>query len=423
MTTEILGAEMNNADRYFFNARLIDGTGEPRGDRPYAVLVSGNRIRTVAPQADFPCPEGAVAVDLGGHTLMPGLIDCHDHMAVMQGSMKERAAIPPSLAVLKTAAILHDTLLAGFTSIRDAGGLDYGVKLAAEQGLIPSPRLKISVNILSQCGGHNCHVEPAGVDSHFPVLPGVPHSICDGVSECRQRTREMIFAGADWVKLCTTGGVGTRIGGPLIRQFSLEEVQAIVDTAHAAGVPVMCHAYGGEGVEIALKGGVDSIEHGAAIDDDLIDEMVRRGTWLVPTFSVLRKIIQLHERQPDVLPEYVPRKARELLVLQVESFRKALAAGVKMALGTDAGAYQHGENATEFQYLVEAGMTPMQAIVAGTSMAAKCMGLADTGVIRPDKLADLIVVDGDPLGDVRLLQDRARLKLIMHDGNVLKNTL
>lgn len=415
--------EMSARDRYFFNIRLIDGTGEPKGERPYAVLVSGNRIKVVAPLAEFPCPEGADAIDGQGHVLMPGLIDCHDHMAVMQGSMKERAQIPPSLAVLKTADILKDTLLAGFTSIRDAGGLDYGVKLAAEQGLIQSPRLKISVNILSQCGGHNCHIEPAGVDSHYPVLPGVPPSICDGIAECRRRTREMIFAGADWVKLCTTGGVGTRIGGPLVRQFSLEEVKAIVDTAHAAGAPVMCHAYGGEGAEIALEGGVDSIEHGAAIDDDLIDRMVKRGTWLVPTFSVLRKIVQLSERQPDVLPDYVPRKARELLKLQVESFRKALAAGVKMALGTDAGAYQHGENATEFEFLVEAGMTPMQAIVAGTSMGARLMGLADVGTIRPTMLADMILVAGDPLKDVRLLQDRSRLKLIMHDGNIIKNAL
>lgn len=415
---------MNTDNLYFHNARLIDGTGTAHGAQPFAVHVRGRTIEAVAPEADVSCPEGATPIDLHGHTLMPGLIDAHDHMAIMQGSMKERAAIPPSLAVLKTAAILHDTMLAGFTSVRDAGGLDHGVKLAAEQGLIPSPRLKISINILSQCGGHNCHIEPAGVDSSYPVLPGIPNSICDGIAECRRRTREMIFAGADWVKLCTTGGIGTRIGGPLVRQFSLEEVQAIVDTAHAGGTPVMCHAYGGEGVAIALKAGVDSIEHGAAIDDPLIEEMHKRGTWLVPTFSVLRKVVKLHQQQPDVLPDYIPRKAVALLELQAVSFKKALAAGVKMALGTDAGAYQHGENAIEFEYLVEAGMTPMQAIQTGTAHAADCIGLGDkVGRIQKDKLADLIVVDGDPLDDVRILQDRTRLRMIMADGVMIKNTL
>jgi imidazolonepropionase-like amidohydrolase len=187
---------------------------------------------------------------------MPGMIDCHDHLANLEGGMVARAAIPPSLAVLKTAHTLHDTLLGGFTSIRDAGGVDLGMKLAVEQGLIPGPRLMISVNLLSQFGGHNDHTEPAGINSDFPRLPGVPDGICDGPDECRRKARQRMQAGADWIKICTTGGVGTPIGGPLIRQFSLEEVQAIVDTAHAAGKPVMSHAYGGEGVEICLDAGV-----------------------------------------------------------------------------------------------------------------------------------------------------------------------
>jgi imidazolonepropionase-like amidohydrolase len=296
--------------------------------------------------------------------------------------------------------------------------------LAVEQGLIPGPRLKISVNILSQFGGHNDHTEPAGIDSDFPRLPGVPDSICDGVDGCRRKVREMIRAGADWIKICTTGGVGTPTGGPLIRQFSLEEVQAIVDTAHAAGKPVMSHAYGGEGVKICLEAGVDSIEHGAALDEDLIEQMVRQGTWLVPTFTVLRKIVQLGQQEPCPIPEYIPRKARTLLDQQAVSFQRALAAGIKMALGTDAGGFGHGQNAVELGYLVDAGMTPMQAIVAGTKMGAQCMGLGDeVGTLREGMLADLLVVSGDPLLDVTVLQDRARLRLIMKDGAIVKNTL
>ena len=416
--------ERNGKPLYLYNARLIDGSGGPVPQAPYGLVVEGNRIEAVAAQSDLPCPEGAVGFDLGGRTLMPGLIDCHDHLANLEGGMVARAAVPPTLAAFKTAQAFKETLLGGFTSIRDAGGVDLGMKLAVEQGLIVGPRLKISVNILSQFGGHNDHTEPAGIDSTFPVLPGVPDGICDGADGCRRKTREMIRAGADWIKIATTGGVGTPIGGPLIRQFSPEEVEAIVDTAHAAGKPVMTHAYGGEGVKICLDAGVDSIEHGAALDDALVEQMVRQGTWLVPTFTVLRKIVALGELDPCPVPEYMPRKARALLEQQKVSFRKALEAGVKMALGTDWGGFGHGKNASELAYLVEAGMTPMQALVAGTQMGAQCMGLGDqVGLLRAGMLADLLVVDGDPLQDVSILQDRARLRLIVKDGEIIKNSL
>lgn len=387
------------------------------------MVVEDGSIRAVAPQSQLPCPEGALLIDARSMTLMPGLIDCHDHLANLEGGMVARAAIPPTLAIFKTAKVFQETLLSGFTSIRDASGVDLGMKLAVERGLIPGPRLKISVVILSQFGGHNDHTEPAGINSQFPWLSTIPSGICDGVDECRKKTREVIRAGADWIKIATTGGVGTPIGGPLVRQFSPEEVRAIVDTAHAAGKPVGSHAYGGEGVKICLDAGVDTIEHGAVLDDELIEQMVRQGTWLVPTFTVLRKIIALSEQKPDLLPEYMPRKAKALLADQVISFRKALAAGVKMALGTDLGSFGHGQNAGELAYLVQAGMTPMQAIVAATRMGASCMGLgSEVGVLREGMRADLLVVDGDPLQDVRILQARANIRLIIKDGEIYKNT-
>jgi imidazolonepropionase-like amidohydrolase len=415
---------MNNPPVYLYNAHLIDGSGRDVGDKPYALLVDGRHICALAPLAHFPQPDGATPVDLQGMSLMPGMIDCHDHLADLEGSMQQRAAIPPTLAVFKAAEAFKKTLLAGFTAIRDASGVDLGMKLAVEQGLIPGPRLKISLVILSQFGGHNDHTEPAGIDSRFPRLPGIPDGICDGPDGCRRKTREVIRAGADWIKIATTGGVGTPVGGPLVRQFSLEEVQAIVDTAHAAGKPVMSHAYGGEGVKICLDAGVDSIEHGAALDDALVEQMVMQGTWLVPTFTVLRRVVELGEKQPGLLPEYMPRKARSLLESQVVSFQKALAAGVKIALGTDLGSFGHGQNAGELAYLVEAGMTPMQAIHATTQMGACCMGLgSEVGLLKEGMLADLLVVDGDPLQDVRILQDQTRIKVIMKDGDVIKNSL
>jgi imidazolonepropionase-like amidohydrolase len=409
---------------YLGNVRLIDGTGGPVPNEPYALLIEGRMIAGVAPQRELKCPVEAELFDLHGMTVMPGLIDCHDHLADLEGSMQQRAAIPPSLAVLKTAQVFHDTLLGGCTSVRDASGVDLGMKLAVEQGIIAGPRLKISITILSQFGGHNDHTEPAGIDSRFPKLQSIPDGICDGVDACRRKVREVIRAGADWIKIATTGGVGTPIGGPLVRQFSIEEVRAIVDTAHAAGKPVMSHAYGGEGVKICLDAGVDSIEHGAALDEELIEQMASQGTWLVPTFTVLRKVLEIDARQPGMLPEYMPRKAGWLVERQRESFPKALAAGVRIAMGTDAGGFGHGRNAGELAYMVEAGMTPMQAIVAATSMGAECMGLGgEVGLLREGAYADLQAIDGDPLEDVRILEDRARLRLIMKDGMFLKNTL
>lgn len=406
------------------NARLLDGSGAPVSARPFSILIEDQRIAAVAPTAELSGKEGAALIDGTGMIVMPGLIDCHDHMGSIPGSMRDRAAISPSLAVLMAAETLRDTMLGGFTSIRDAGGLDQGVKSGVERGLIPGPRLKISVNILSQTGGQNCHIEPAGIDSHFPVLPGVPDAICDGVADCRQRVRAMVLAGADWIKLCTTGGVSTPVGGPLVRQFSVEEVQAIVDTANAAGKPVMCHAYGGEGAQIAIDAGVASIEHGADLSDAQLDQMARQDTWLVPTFAVLNGVVAADAKNPGLLPSYVAGKARQLLDRQKISFRKAVALGVKIALGTDAGGLGHGHNARELGLMVKAGMTSMQAIVAGTSMAAQCISFAGVaGVIRQGYFADLLLVDADPLADVTILEDRSHLRLIMKDGAIVKNTL
>jgi imidazolonepropionase-like amidohydrolase len=409
---------------YFKNLHLIDGAGADLPAVPYALLVKGCRIASVAPQEQLPPPDQAVVYDVDGRTLMPGLIDCHDHLANLEGSMVQRAAVPPSLAVFKAAEAFQKTLLAGFTSIRDASGVDQGMKMAVEQGLIPGPRLKISVVILSQLGGHNDHTEPAGIDSQFPWLQSIPSGICDGVDDCRKKVREVVRAGADWIKIATTGGVGTPIGGPLIRQFSLEEVQMIVDTAHAAGKPVMSHAYGGEGVKICLDAGVDSIEHGAVLDDDLIDQMVKQGTWLVPTFTVLRRIVALGQMDPSPLPAYMLPKALSLLESQMESFTKAYKAGVKMAMGTDLGSFGHGQNAGELAYLVEAGLTPMQAIVMATQMGARCMGLGDqVGVLKEGMLADLLVVEQNPLEDISVLQNQVSIQMVMKDGVIYKNNL
>jgi imidazolonepropionase-like amidohydrolase len=415
---------MDNRPVFLHNFQLIDGTGREAPTERFAMLISSNRIESLAPQEKYPPPPNAATYDLQGMTMLPGLIDCHDHLANLEGSMVQRSAVPPSLAVFRAGEAFRKTLMAGFTSIRDASGVDLGMKLAVEQGLIPGPRLKISVVILSQLGGHNDHTEPAGIDSQFPWLQSIPSGICDGVEACRRKVREVVRAGADWIKIATTGGVGTPVGGPLIRQFSAEEVQMIVNTAHAAGKPVMSHAYGGEGVKICLDAGVDSIEHGAVLDDSLIEQMLKQGTWLVPTFTVLRRIIAIGSQDPSPLPGYMLPKALKLLESQTESFQKAYKAGVKMAMGTDLGGFGHGQNAGELAYLVEAGLTPMQAIVMSSQMGARCMAIDDqVGILKEGMLADLLVVSDNPLDDISILQNQYAIKLVMKDGVIFKNTL
>jgi imidazolonepropionase-like amidohydrolase len=402
---------------YLAGARLIDGSGTNPGPRPQAVLVADGRIAAVAPEPDLPCPDGAIRWDARGLTVMPGMIDCHDHLASPEGSWAQRAQVSPTLAVLQTARVLRDTLRSGFTTIRDAGGLDAGMREGAESGLIAGPRLRISVNLLCQTGGHNDHRLPSGIERDFPKLPGLPDGRCDGPADCRRKVREMVMAGADWVKFCTTGGISSRVGGPLVPQFSPEEVRAIVDTAHRAGLPAMVHAYGGEGVDMALEAEVDSVEHGAALTEAQIARMVRQGTWLVPTFAVFREVVAIRDRDPALLPEQVPARAAQLSRQQADSFPKALAAGVRIALGTDLGPFRHRGNAVEFGLMVAAGMTPMQAILAGTRDAAACLGLADeVGQLRPGYRADLIALRGDPLADIRVLEDTARLRLVLKDG-------
>jgi len=388
---------------------LIDGTGrEPVRDA--VVVVEGERIRYAGPRASAEWPESVHTYSTEGLTLMPGLIDCHDHLAHTGLDMARRAAMPPSLIVYETVQSLEQTLRAGITSVRDAGWLDLGAKLAVERGIVPGPRLVISVNLLCPTAGHGDPCYPSGMT--VPNPPGVPDGVCNGVDECRYAVRRMVTAGADQIKIATTGGVSSMRPGPTGRQFTDDEVAALVDEAHAWGKPVLSHAYGGAGARAAIQAGVDSIEHGAYLhrDDDLLREMADRGTFLVPTLSVneahrVRGNPMQQQRAEAVAKEY--RRTLE----------RAFALGVRVAMGTDAGAYGHGQNAKEVGLLAEAGLTPMQAIVASTSTAASCAGLdTDTGELVPGKYADLLAVRGNPLMAPKLLEDAANLHLVLKGG-------
>jgi imidazolonepropionase-like amidohydrolase len=394
---------------------LIDGTGAPPV-RDAVVLIHERQIEAVGTRHTVTPPPGADIIDISGMTLLPGLIDCHDHLAHHQYGLAHRWGLdePQSTRHLRTARVLQQTLASGYTAVRDAAGLDAGFKQAVEEGLIPGPRVQVSLNIISPIGGLGDRISPSGHTCCVPTDPALPDGVANGLEGVRMAVRTMVRAGAGVIKCATTGGASSRPGhGPKDPAFTLDEMKALVEEAHLHGRRVMCHALGGPGLRLAIEAGVDSIEHGCYLDEDpeLIPMMAAKGIFFVPTFTV-------YVFHRDVSPPHVRARGHDLLPHHVESLHRALEAGVKVVAGTDAGGHMHSINARELQYLVEAGMSPMQALQAATGWAAECLGLAEEiGTIQPGKLADLVVASGDPLQDITLLQDPQRIKLVFKEGS------
>ncbi|MBV8889729.1 MAG: amidohydrolase family protein [Alphaproteobacteria bacterium] len=412
--------------------RLIDGTGS-RPVTDTAIAIEDGRIAAVATAAagirDW--PEEAEIINVTGLTVLPGLIDCHDHMANHRYDLSHRWGIdePDSTRHLRTAAVLQKTLASGYTTIRDAAGLDTGFKRAIEEGLIAGPRLILSVSIISPIGGIGDPMSPSGASPLggpdgdcccVPRDPLLPSGIVETLADVRPVVRRMVRAGADVIKCATTGGASSRPGhGPKDGAFNLDEMQALVEEAHALDRRVMCHALGGRGLRIAIEAGVNSIEHGCYLAEQpaLLDDMAQRGIFFTPTLLVY----EYHRKSP--LP-HVRERARDLHEHHVASVRRALAAGVRIVAGTDAGGHGHPANAGELECLVGAGLTPMQALQAATSWAAECIGRgAELGSVEPGKLADLIVIDGDPLADIALLRDPKRVRLVIKGGEIAATRL
>lgn len=395
-------------------ARLIDGTGAGPRDA-MAVLIDADRIHAVGSAAGMTIPPDTRVIDLAGKTLMPGLIDCHDHLSHTGFDLMERASSPLSLTMLRIANNMKVTLEAGITTVRDLGGLDIGFKMAVEQGLIPGPRLLVALTILSRTGGIDDQRLRSGIDLGWRQLPGLPSPVCDGVEECRKRVREVLHAGADVIKCASTGGVSSQTLTAIVPTLTLEELQVIVAEAHLVGKRTTVHAYGGPGLENAVLAGIDSVEHGSFLCrlPETIARMADQGTWYVPTFMVLA----LHREKGS---PFARQKASELADDHRRSFELAMRAGIPIAMGTDAGAYGYGRNAWELELLTEAGMTPMEAIVASTKSAAECLGLeSDIGTLEPGKYADLLVIDGDPLADIGLLQRVDSMPLVVKNGDIV----
>jgi imidazolonepropionase-like amidohydrolase len=374
----------------FQGGRVFDGTGSPLAEAD--VVVEAGRILEIGSGLD-----GDEAVDASGAALLPGLFDCHVHVVVSTIDLLVELQQPFSYQFYAAARNLERTLDRGITTVRDAGGADLGVKQAVDDGLISGPRLRIAISVLGQTGGHTDGWMPSGQRVNlFAPHPGMPSSIVDGVEEMRRKVRELRRAGADVIKICTSGGVLSPRDNPRHAHFNLDELRACVAEARAGGLEVMAHAQATEGIKNAIRAGIRSIEHGIYLDDEAISMMLEAGTWLVPTLVAPVGVLEAAERGAS-LTEAAIRKAREVVEVHKDSFRRAVAAGVRVAMGTDSGVTAHGENLRELALMSDGGMKPEDVLAATTSSAARLLGVDDQlGTIEPGKLADLVLVDGDP---------------------------
>ena len=382
--------------------RVFDGTGAPASEAD--VSFEDGRIVEVGTAID-----GDEAVDVSGATLLPGLFDCHIHLVDRYEDRDELAVMnrPFSYRFFTIAENLRRTLALGITTVRDAGGADRGLRQAVEDGVLVGPRMQISVTALSMTGGHSDGWLRSGAMSWWGITyPGMPDPICDGVDGVAAKVREVVRAGADVIKISSTGGFLSPSDDPKLPHFSEQEVESIVATAADLGRWVMSHAHGAEGIKRAVRAGVRSIEHGTFLDPEAVELMVERGTWLVPTLTSGDTTEALAE---DIkVPEPVREKLRGLGRPELDAFRLAADAGVKVAMGTDCPVAPHGTNLRELQLMAENGFTPEEALVAATSNAADLLGVRDQlGSLEPGKRADITVVDGDPF-EFEKLSDRIR---------------
>ena len=379
--------------------RIFDGTGSPIADGD--VMIEDGLISDVGVGLD-----GDEQIDVSGTTLLPGLFDCHVHVTMSGISLMRALQSPFSYQYFEAARNLSATLDCGITTVRDAGGADLGVQRAVADGLIDGPRLRIAITILSQTAGHGDGWLPSGIVLDVPD-PGRPSGIVDGPDEMRKRVRELVRAGANVIKVCTSGGVLSPGDSPQHAHFRADELDVLVTEATAAGLPVMAHAQATDGIKAAIRAGIRSIEHGIYLDDEAIAMMLEAGTWLVPTLAAPVSVIEAAKNGVQ-LPDGVLAKAEAVVEAHNASFAAAVAAGVKIAMGTDSGVSPHGSNLRELALMAAGGMAPAEVLIATTRSAADLLGVeADSGTITPGKRADIVVVDGDPF-DFAALKDNIR---------------
>jgi imidazolonepropionase-like amidohydrolase len=408
---------------YIRAGHLFDATSDNVRDN-VIILVVGDRIQSVGPAQSAQIPSGSTVIDLSHATVLPGLIDCHVHLGARADRYEEIYRFKDTPFQSAFAATVHarKTLEAGFTSVRDVGSLPFlavDLRNSINEGLVPGPRIVASGPPISITGGHGDlnNYSPQTRVSMFPEERDF--RIADGVDQVRHVVRAQVKYGVDVIKILATGGVLSKGDSPGAPQYTLEELKAAADEAHMAGRKIAAHAHGAQGIRNAILAGIDSIEHASLIDDEGIRLAKERGTYLVMDIYnddyILGKAIEFG------LPQENVEKEKMVGRLQRESFERAVKAGVKMAFGTDAGVYPHGDNAKQFFYMVKFGMTPAQAIRAATSNAADLIGRAkDVGTLETGKYADLIAVAANPLQDVRALEN---VGFVMKGGVVYKDTI
>lgn len=400
--------------------RLIDGTGAaPRQN--VSILITDQRITAIQP--GFGTPAGADVVDLSDKTVLPGLIDTHDHITAgwHAGDPIRNSVTRTSYEdAIEATVFTRNTLLAGFTSVRDCGAdtqVVVALKKSIEDGVVPGPRMWVAGTPLGPTGGHGDAVN--GLRPEFADIPHVSDNVIDSPDAARLAVRRLKREGADFIKIMPSGGVMSIGDDPRHQLMTDDEIKAVIDTAHALGMKVAAHAHGKDAIDHTIALGVDSIEHGSYADAASYKLFKQHGAYLVPTMLVGERVYQRAREHPEQLNPSTAEKALTIAPLLRRNLHDAYAAGVRIAFGTDTfGLSSHGENAQEFALLVAAGMTPMDAIKTATGNAADLLGSADVGILQAGRYADVIAVDGDPLSDVKVLE---HVGFVMKGGAIVKS--
>jgi len=395
---------------------LLDGTG--RDPIKNATVLFDESIITVGPSEDIKIPSKAQEINGAGMTIMPGLIDAHIHISGRRTRDRLRNMIESDLLkAIRCVVDVNKALEMGFTTLRDVGStIGLSLRTAINEGTVPGPRIVTAHKIISQTAGHG--------DVHYLPINWVKDSgrmIVDGPDECRRAARLNIREGVDLLKLCTTGGVMSQKDVPGSPQFTVDEIKAVVEEGHRVGIKVAAHAQGAEGIKNAIISGVDTIEHGTYIDDEGIQMMIDEKRIFVPTLAINWKIIT--EGEKFNISPWAMSKAEDAGKVKYRNTMKVYKAGVKIAMGTDFSSPPMtplGENAIELWLMVREGMKPMDAIVSATQNAAEAADLdKKLGTLEKGKLADVVIIDGDPLKDIKLLQDKDKIKMVFKGGNIM----
>ena len=395
---------------------LIDGTGS-QPVRGATVLTDGDRIASVIPALDVEVSDGVEIIDASDAVVMPGMIDLHVHLrnphtddVPAERRYQYRVETEPQLAVFYAAHAAHITLMSGFTTLRNMGGIEYvALRQAIEERLVPGPRILVSGMVL-MTAGHTDRTLPLTLPRSYPYEAW---KTADGVDGVRKRVRELVRAGADFIKFDAGGGLHY----PDVRLYSKPEVWAIVDEAHNFGLRVAAHAHGKEAILRAVQAGADTLEHGTILDDTCIEQMQKHGTTFVPTLAIMHDTITRGPKlgHRDALLSKYP----QLQETRMRAVGRAHAAGIKIGLGTDSSGWlaPHGFNGIEFKLLTDAGLDPAAALAAGTSVAAQAIGLEKiVGTIEPGKRADLVILNANPLDDIASLAIPGNVRMVFRDG-------